>query len=102
LALSVPLSRFTSRVGGGSAFYVRPLCMRQIFPEFIRMRRRWFLIVLAVVSVACLFFAAVRFHSAVEIVGFAVDFDCEYSICLADCSQAGSCEWPVRESHSKT
>jgi hypothetical protein len=25
LALSVPLSRFTSRVGGGSAFYVRPL-----------------------------------------------------------------------------
>jgi hypothetical protein len=24
LALSVPLSRFTSRVGGGSAFYVRP------------------------------------------------------------------------------
>src|ERR1035437_2422741 len=25
LALAVPLSRFTSRVGGGSAFYVRPL-----------------------------------------------------------------------------
>ena len=25
LALSVPLSRFTSSVGGGSAFYVRPL-----------------------------------------------------------------------------
>jgi len=24
LALSVPLSRFTSQVGGGSAFYVRP------------------------------------------------------------------------------
>jgi hypothetical protein len=24
LALSVPLSRFTSRVGGGSAFFVRP------------------------------------------------------------------------------
>jgi hypothetical protein len=24
LALAVPLSRFTSRVGGGSAFYVRP------------------------------------------------------------------------------
>jgi hypothetical protein len=24
LVLSVPLSRFTSRVGGGSAFYVRP------------------------------------------------------------------------------
>jgi len=26
LARSVPLSRFTSRVGGGSAFFVRPLC----------------------------------------------------------------------------
>ena len=25
MALAVPLSRFTSRVGGGSAFYVRPL-----------------------------------------------------------------------------
>ena len=25
MALSVPLSRFTSRVGGGSAFFVRPL-----------------------------------------------------------------------------
>jgi hypothetical protein len=25
LALSVPLSRFTPRVGGGSAFFVRPL-----------------------------------------------------------------------------
>jgi hypothetical protein len=34
LALSVPLSRFTSRVGGGSAFYVRrlftPLGMRTL------------------------------------------------------------------------
>ena len=27
MALSVPLSRFTSRVGGGSAFFVRPLHM---------------------------------------------------------------------------
>ena len=25
MALAVPLSRFTSRVGGGSAFFVRPL-----------------------------------------------------------------------------
>jgi hypothetical protein len=25
LALAVPLSRFTSQVGGGSAFFVRPL-----------------------------------------------------------------------------
>jgi integral membrane sensor domain MASE1 len=33
LALSVPLSRFTSRVGGGSAFYVRPRdYMDAIFP----------------------------------------------------------------------
>lgn len=49
---------------------VRPLCMRQTFPEFVRMRRRWFLIVLAVVSVGCLLFAAVRFRSSAEIVGF--------------------------------
>ena len=28
MALSVPLSRFTSRVGGGSAFFVRQLCTR--------------------------------------------------------------------------
>jgi hypothetical protein len=27
LALAVPLSRFTSRVGGGSAFYVRRICV---------------------------------------------------------------------------
>ena len=25
MALSVPLSRFTSRIGGGSAFFVRPI-----------------------------------------------------------------------------
>src|SRR5208282_387155 len=31
LALSVPLSRFKPRVGGGSAFYVRPL-MRTLIP----------------------------------------------------------------------
>ena len=31
MALAVPLSRFTSRVGGGSAFYVRPL---------VRMKKR--------------------------------------------------------------
>jgi FtsH-binding integral membrane protein len=46
--------------------------MRQIFPEFVRMRRRWFWIVCAVVSVACLFFAAFRFDSVVEIVGFTI------------------------------
>ena len=27
LALAVPLSRFTPRVGGGSAFFVRPLTL---------------------------------------------------------------------------
>ena len=31
MALSVPLSRFTSRVGGGSAFFVRPLRTTLIF-----------------------------------------------------------------------
>ena len=33
MALAVPLSRFTSRVGGGSAFFVRPLshAMKKIF-----------------------------------------------------------------------
>ena len=31
MALSVPLSRFTSRVGGGSAFFVRP--MKTILPS---------------------------------------------------------------------
>src|ERR1039458_1751916 len=32
LARSVPLSRFTSPVGGGSAFFVRPLRTMQIIP----------------------------------------------------------------------
>ena len=31
MALSVPLSRFTSRVGGGSAFFVRPHERVEIF-----------------------------------------------------------------------
>jgi hypothetical protein len=31
LALSVPLSRFTSRVGGGSAFFVRPTSRYETF-----------------------------------------------------------------------
>ena len=31
LALAVPLSRFTPRVGGGSAFFVRPLSMPSLF-----------------------------------------------------------------------
>jgi len=31
LALSVPLSRFTSRVGGGSAFFVSPLRTMRVF-----------------------------------------------------------------------
>jgi hypothetical protein len=35
LALAVPLSRFTSRVGGGSAFYVRPLRTYEKITEHI-------------------------------------------------------------------
>jgi hypothetical protein len=35
LALSVPLSRFTPRVGGGSAFFVRPLTLFLILTELI-------------------------------------------------------------------
>ena len=31
MALSVPLSRFTSRVGGGSAVFVRQRCERRIY-----------------------------------------------------------------------
>ena len=49
MALSVPLSRFTSRVGGGSAFYVRPLTHayeniqpQDCSPDFLHARRaRW-------------------------------------------------------------
>ncbi len=33
MALAVPLSRFTPRVGGGSAFFVRPITMFQFFPK---------------------------------------------------------------------
>ena len=38
MALAVPLSRFTSPVGGGSAFFVRPLehvIMKKLFPEYL-------------------------------------------------------------------
>ena len=35
MALAVPLSRFTSRVGGGSTFFVRPLHTFMILSEFI-------------------------------------------------------------------
>jgi hypothetical protein len=34
LARSVPLSRFTSRVGGGSAFFVRPLDAYETYPYY--------------------------------------------------------------------
>jgi len=34
LALAVPLSRFTSRVGGGSAFFVRPLVHTELQSHF--------------------------------------------------------------------
>jgi len=34
LALSVPLSRFTSQVGGGSAYFVRPHYITHIMNEY--------------------------------------------------------------------
>src|ERR1019366_3953311 len=37
LALAVPLSRFTSRVGGGSAFYVRRLTHAQVIHDLLIM-----------------------------------------------------------------
>jgi hypothetical protein len=36
LALAVPLSRFTSQVGGGSAFYVRQQSVARDFPVGFR------------------------------------------------------------------
>jgi len=47
LALSVPLSRFTSRVGGGSAFFVRPHYTFMKITRFKTDRRLWFWIALA-------------------------------------------------------
>ena len=42
LALSVPLSRFASQVGGGSAFFVRPLhSMSQTPSDIIRLHERY-------------------------------------------------------------
>ena len=47
LARSVPLSRFTPRVGGGSAFFVRPICTRLVssppdwFARLQDMRADW-------------------------------------------------------------
>ena len=34
MALAVPLARFTPRVGGGSAFFVRPLDAHETYPYF--------------------------------------------------------------------
>jgi len=42
LALSVPLSRFTPRVGGGSAFFVRRAMDTTNFWEQVRQRRNLF------------------------------------------------------------
>ena len=36
MALAVPLSRFTSRVGGGSAFFVRQQASRRFFSGSLR------------------------------------------------------------------
>jgi hypothetical protein len=43
LALAVPLSRFTSRVGGGSAFFVRPI-------RAMKKASTWYLFALAVLN----------------------------------------------------
>jgi hypothetical protein len=60
LALSVPLSRFTSRVGGGSAFYVRRqhaadflyrFCQFGVYEERDIMKQKHRLILVAVGSV---------------------------------------------------
>ena len=60
MALAVPLSRFTSQVGGGSAFFVRRLAhMKSFHPK-------WFigllLIALIVCAVSCGMFGMFRPH----------------------------------------
>ena len=53
MALSVPLSRFTSRVGGGSAFYVRPQLYVRFGVTHITMKKIAALLIVA----SSLFFA---------------------------------------------
>jgi hypothetical protein len=66
LALAVPLSRFTSRVGGGSAFYVRPLRAmndktKSVSPAF----KGWTFVICSIFSSICCFqFAGSYFYEA--------------------------------------
>lgn len=46
--------------------------MRDEFPEFVRLRRRWFAILFVVTFVVGLFVMGQRYHSAIEIVGLAL------------------------------
>jgi len=57
LALAVPLSRFTSRVGGGSAFYVRLLHAFSMTPHSLKMLIASSWAVLLVCVVAFFYFA---------------------------------------------
>jgi hypothetical protein len=50
---------------------VRQQAMRDAFPEFVRLRRRWFAILLGLTFLVGLFVVSHRYDSAVEIVGFA-------------------------------
>jgi hypothetical protein len=56
LALSVPLSRFTLRVGGGSAFFVRPLYMRLFFEQPAVRKFVWIIYVFTLLLLGCLIF----------------------------------------------
>src|ERR1035437_7025686 len=64
LALAVPLSRFTSRVGGGSAFYVRPHLSVIMKPVRYIVGAVGFLIVWFVVAVVIGFIMEIVFGPA--------------------------------------
>jgi len=57
LALAVPLSRFTPRVGGGSAFFVRRLRITDFMTRYFPTLRGWIAFLLA--AFAILFFTAI-------------------------------------------
>ena len=52
MALAVPLSRFTSQVGGGSAFFVRRMSTKEKATAFIAIAARYgFIVYVAVVAI---------------------------------------------------
>jgi hypothetical protein len=55
LALSVPLSRFTLGVGGGSAFYVRPCSII----KFMKLKD---ILLFIIAAIFILFVASIVFH----------------------------------------